>query len=118
MPQYSVFFVSLLAAILLWGSDNGTLFFSAIAIAIVAAALSVTSRIYAIRQARERRSKAISGLRLRKRPPAEIEEMAKKPITLKESDYEFVPGWITYVSMGLALIAVLLLSYGVVLKII
>lgn len=116
MAQYSVFLVALVAAIILWGTGNDTLLVLTLIMAVVGGGLSLATRIFALRQARERRGKAISGLRLRKRPASEIEEMQKKPIALIETDYEFVPGWITYANIALALVSVLVLAYAVVVR--
>lgn len=116
MAQHSVFLVALVAVAILWGTGNDTLLGITLLIAVVGGVLSLASRMFALRQARERRSKAISGLRLRKRPASEIEEIQKKPIALIESDYEFVPGWITYVNVALALVSVLILAYAIVIR--
>ncbi len=45
-----------------------------------------------------------------------IEGQIPAALKVVDSDYDFVPAWITYAGMALALLAVLVLAYSVVIR--
>ena len=101
---------------MLWGTDNQPVILAAIGIVGVAAVLSVASYIYAARIARDRAQKVAAGMRLRGAARREIRRERRAALKVRDTDYDFMPGWITYLGMTLALASVLILAYALVLR--
>jgi hypothetical protein len=88
----------------------------AIGICAVAAMLSMASYAFAVKNARDRRNKVVAGHKLRQRSDKEAAKAGRAAMKVVDSDYDFVPAWITYAGMGLALVSVLVLAYAVVVR--